>query len=195
MKRWHQFACFVVFGVLGAQWTWLLFKPTEQPGPAQQRQNNTGIKRNAVSELFGGPAAGTDNSQSTGFVTTPNGGLKTDPRQVDQQPVHSVLPNATAGEVRPQYVMLADHGMFRHVDIPDHVKSPSLTPTDARMSSPPVPVQAAVGPTPQVLATAPNMVIHPSAENAGSPQISYIQPAASVHAPNMVLAPNAGKVD
>jgi general secretion pathway protein C len=179
MKRLPLIASFLLFIALCASiayWAMQLFKPSLRPVAAPPQAVQAEVRPDAAANLFGGSmqkAAVASNYQLKGiiFSGSPRNSvaiLSADGKAAQAVRVDmEVAPGVVVKEVHREYVLLADNGTTKRVELPEGAKGqvelanlapvpvqPSVVPSTAppAQASPPIPTraQAATGATPAV---------------------------------------------
>jgi general secretion pathway protein C len=182
-----------------AYWAIQLYKPKERPIQAAPQAVVIEPSADAAASLFGGNqvASAASNYQLTGVISSGAQGVAI--LIVDGQPAKAVKigkeisPGVTVQEVHPRYVLLAENGVQKRVDL-----APDTRPA-ADMSAPvaaqPMPSQPAV--PPQQPPPPPNTSVpvppgtpqEPPQPNQGQVQIPNAAPQAPVEAPVEAQSP------
>lgn len=194
MKRWPLVASFLLFILLCASiayWALQLFRPPLRPVAAPQQVAAAEVRPEAAAALLGGGgrSESAGNYQLTGVIFS---GTPTDSVAIlssEGKPAQAiragseVVPGVTVKEVHPGYVLLADNGATRRVDLPEEAaeqeRPGSVSPAPVR------PTQRPGAPA----APARTQTFPPTAP-ATSPQTA---PSTAGQTPGQQAAPAAGQ--
>lgn len=148
MKRWPLVASFLLFILLCASiayWALQLFKPPLRPVAAPQQVAAVEVRPEAAAALLGGSGGRSEsggNYQLTGVIFSGTPADSVAILSIEGKPAQAiragseVVPGVTVKEVHPGYVLLADNGATRRVDLPeeaaDQERPGSVSPVPVR---------------------------------------------------------------
>ena len=148
MKRWPLVASFLLFILLCASiayWALQLFKPPLRPVAAPPAAAPAEIRPEAAAALLGGGGGRPDsagNYQLTGVIFSGTPADSVAILSIEGKPAQAiragseVVPGVTVKEVHPAYVLLADNGATRRVELPeeaeDRQEPASVSPVPVR---------------------------------------------------------------
>lgn len=222
-KRWPVIASFVLFIALCASiayWGLQLFQPPVRPVAAPPRAAAPQIDAQAAATLFGGRAgtATASNFRLHGVIHAGNPDESVAILSTDGEPARAVragaevTPGVTVQEVHRGYVLLAEAGAVKRVDLPeeaeDTVSDALAAPVPTRPVEPRPPPAAASAPPPSESGTGQDNPQGADAAINGRAQRGFMQPDAQQQGagteaqgqvqlpdeapPSVVVTPDAG---
>lgn len=162
-KRWPQIAGILLFLMLcvsATYWAMQLFQPPPRPVAAPPRAAAPEIQPQAAAALFGGRAdvAAASNFKLHGVIYAGNPRESVAIVSTDGKPAQAVrvgaevVPGVTVKEVHRGYVLLAEGGAIKRVDLPEEAENRASVATTSPVPSRPVaprpPPAAAEAPPP-----------------------------------------------
>ncbi|SNS18486.1 type II secretion system protein C (GspC) [Noviherbaspirillum humi] len=181
MKRWPVLASFILFLALCATlayWGMQLFKPPLRPVAAPPQAAAPEVRPESASSLFGGRAAKAavaSNYQLRGVIMSGSPRDSVAIISADGKPPQAVRagreisPGVTVKEVHRDYVLVAENGAPKRVELPESAKAQlnvaTTSPTPARPIGP--------GPTPPAQSTQPPP---PPNVSMPAPQTTVVNP-------------------
>jgi general secretion pathway protein C len=207
MKRWPLVASFLLFILLCASiayWALQLFKPPLRPVAAPQQVAAAEVRPEEAAGLLGGSGGASSsagNYQLRGVIFSGTPADSVAILSAEGKPAQAiragseVVPGVTVKEVHPAYVLLADNGTTRRVDLPeeadDQERPASVSPVPVRPTQRPG-TPAAPPRTQTFPPTAPAASPQTAPAPAGQTQAQQAAPAGQSTSPDQSPAPTQG---